>query len=157
MRIEFHGLPSDQVHDAKTQGCDAYGLPPEVHTAQGSAYPCRHCLRETPEGEDYLILAWRPFEGVNPYTETGPIFLCAEDCAAAAPSDAVPPILRSAQYMVRGYTADERILYGTGQIVATGRIAEYARQLLTDPRVAFADVRSASNNCYQCRITRAGS
>lgn len=155
MNIQFVGLPSGQVAKTKASGRDAYDLPIETHPADGDAYPCRHCLGETPAGEDYLILAWRPFRSVNPYTETGPIFLCAADCLAAQPSPEIPPILRSPSYLVRGYTQDESIRYGTGKVVETQHIPDYARLLLEDDQIAFVDVRSASNNCFQCRVRRA--
>ncbi|WP_120500514.1 DUF1203 domain-containing protein [Roseovarius sp. EL26] len=155
MKIQFVGLPTDRVRAAKATGLDAYGLPFERAVSDGGAWPCRHCLGETPIGEEYLALAWRPFEGLNAYTETGPLFLCAEDCAPATPSERPPKILRSPQYLVRGYTADERILYGTGHVVETPNIARYAQELLENPEIAFVDVRSAANNCYQCRIERA--
>jgi hypothetical protein len=93
--------------------------------------PCRHCLQQVPKGQGYLILAHRPFETRNPYAETGPIFLCADDCAPAAPGPDLPPMLASPHYIVRGYSADERIVYGTGQVVPTGRIAEAAEALLS--------------------------
>ena len=52
----------------------------------------------------------------GPYAETGPVFLCADLCTVW--SDGVPPILTtSPDYLVKGYTADDRILYGTGAIV----------------------------------------
>lgn len=156
MTILFEGLPTDAVQAAKRAGRDAYGLPIETYLSAGDAYPCRHCLGETPEGEDYLILAWRPFEGTNPYTETGPIFLCARDCEAALPGADVPAILKSPHYLVRGYSAEERIVYGTGKVVPTPDIPGYAAQVLRDPTVAFVDVRSAANNCFQCRVRRAG-
>lgn len=155
MNIAFVGLPSDQVRAAKTRGTDAYDLPIETHLSDGEAYPCRHCLGATPAGEDYLILAWKPFEGTTPYTETGPIFLCATACDPADPSDKVPDILRSDQYLVRAYSPDERIVYGTGRVVQTSQIAAYARDLLRDPAHAFVDIRSAANNCFQCRVHRA--
>lgn len=156
MDIEFTGLPSQSVSDIRTTGEDAYGLPVERHLADDEAYPCRHCLGQTPAGRDYLILAHRPFAGLNPYAETGPIFLCADDCPAWVPSPEVPPILRSPSFLVRGYTAEERILYGTGQVVPTPEIAARAARLLGDPRIAFVDVRSAANNCFQCRVRRRG-
>lgn len=154
MSIEFFGLPTAKVKAAKQSGQDAYGLPIEHHASKGDAYPCRHCLGETPEGEDYLILAWRPFVATNPYTETGPIFLCAKDCASAKPTPDVPTILRAPQYLVRGYSPDERIVYGTGRIVDTQKIADYASSLLEDETIAFVDLRSAQNNCFQCRVRR---
>ncbi len=102
-----------------------------------------------------LILALRPFSGLQPYAETGPIFLCAADCLAFAGAS-LPPILSSSpDYLLKAYTADERILYGTGRVVPRDGITAYAESLLADPRVAFVDVRSARNNCFQVRI-RAG-
>lgn len=154
MQIEFHGLPSPVA--AQLRKRDAHGAPPERHVSDGDGYPCRHCLLETPRGSDYLILAHRPFDTVNPYAETGPIFLCAEECRPHVPTPQIPPILVSPEYLLRGYSADERIVYGSGQVVATGRIAARAAELLQDPRIAFVDVRSASNNCFQCRVRRAG-
>ena len=35
------------------------------------------------EGEPYLTLAYRPFPTLQPYAETGPIFLCAKACPRA--------------------------------------------------------------------------
>ena len=157
MDIEFVGLPSSDVIRIRTNMRDAYNLPVETHVAGDDAYPCRHCLGQTPEGRKYLILAHRPFAGVNPYTETGPIFLCADDCAAAAPSPDIPAILQSPTYIVRGYTADERILYGTGQVTPTAQIPATAQSLLANPDIAFVDIRSASNNCFQCRVRRGPS
>ena len=155
MQIQFYGLPSDKVRSARKEKKDAYGNPFETHRSDGSAYPCRHCLGEIPAGEDYLILAWRPFETDNPYAETGPIFLCAKECLAAEPSAKVPSILRSPRYLVKGYSADERIVYGTGQVVPTEEISAYAQRLLSEPHIEFVDIRSAQNNCFQCRVQRA--
>ena len=84
MHIAFHGLPTDIVATLRHKMRDAYDLPVERRQA-GDDGCCRHCLAPTPPEEDMLILAHRPFEGVNAYTETGPLFLCAEDCAAAEP------------------------------------------------------------------------
>jgi hypothetical protein len=155
MDIRFVGLPSDKVAQVRASALDDYGLPVEVAISDGGAWPCRHCLRETPHGEPYLTLAWKPFDGTNAYTETGPLFLCGSDCAAAVPSPELPAILCSEQYLVRGYTSDERILYGTGGVVATAGIPDYAATLLENPDIAFVDIRSAVNNCYQCRVVRA--
>ena len=63
-------------------------------------------------------------------------------------------MLASPSYIVRGYAANDRIVYGSGQIVATPEIPFAAAGLFEDPRIAYLHVRSASNNCYQCRIDR---
>jgi len=155
MSIAFHALQTATAKAIRASGRDAYGNPVETHTSDGAVYPCRHCLGAVPEGMDYLILAHRPFGSTNPYAETGPIFLCAENCARAETSGEVPSVLRSPAYIVRAYDAAERIIYGTGKVTPTPEIPDYAETLLADPRVAFIDIRSAANNCYQCRITRA--
>ena len=154
MKIQFEALPAAEVAHIRSTGRDSYGNPVERHRSDGTVYPCRCCLGAVPDGAEYLILAHRPFASRNPYAETGPIFLCAE-CVRAEPSAQVPEILRAPDYIVRGYSAEERILYGIGQVTATERIADYAATLLARPDVAFVDVRSARNNCYQCRIRRA--
>lgn len=155
MRIAFHALPTETVAAIRQGGRDSYGMEVERHLSDGKAYPCRLCLGATPEGQTYLILAHRPFSQMQPYAETGPIFLCASACKRAPESDEVPGMLKSPTYLLRGYDADERIIYGTGGVVATASIAERARDLLSDERVAFVDVRSAANNCFQCRVKRA--
>ena len=55
---------------------------------------------------------------------------------------------------VRGYGADDRIVYGTGAVTPTSAIVDRAQELFADPAIAYVHVRSARNNCYQCRIER---
>jgi hypothetical protein len=106
-----------------------------------------------PEGAAMLVLAHRPFGAVQPYAETGPIFLCADPCEAGG-GEIVPEILASPDYIVRGYGADERIVYGTGGVVPTEQIPARAEEVLGMPGVEFVHVRSARNNCFQVRIER---
>ena len=152
MRLQYEALASDLVAELRAGGPDAYGLPAERVVSDGAGNPCRHCLGFVPEGAGMLILAHRPFAALHPYAETGPIFLCADGCARH-PGDDLPPVLTSSpDYLLKGYSADERIVYGTGRVVVAGQIGDYAAQLLSDPRVAFVDVRSARNNCFQLRM-----
>jgi hypothetical protein len=134
-------------------GPDAYGHAPERCISDGDGIPCRHCLDFVPEGEPYLVLAHRPFDGLNPYTETGPIFLCAKSCEAGG-GERLPAFLDSPSYILRGYDAGERILYGTGAVTPTDGITRRAEDLLAREDVAFVHIRSASNNCFHCRIER---
>ncbi len=154
MNIRFSALPTETVRTLRNGGADAYGQLPERGVSDGAGNPCRHCLGDVPEGEGMLILAHRPFPALQPYAETGPIFLCAGDCAAWQ-GDGLPPMLGSTDYIVRGYSADDRIVYGTGRVVPTARIKVEAETIFEDPTVAYIHVRSARNNCYQCRIDRA--
>jgi hypothetical protein len=157
MPIAFTPLPTDIVRRYQAGAPDANGQTPERAVSDGPGTPCRHCLTNIPEGEGMLILAHRPFPAPQPYAELGPIFLCADParCHAPKPSDALPEVLASPEYIVRGYSPEHRIVYGTGAVVPTERIAEEASARLADARVAYVHVRSARNNCYQVRIDRA--
>jgi hypothetical protein len=152
--LRFVPIPTETVRAYQAGGVDSYGLLPERRVSDGGGNPCRHCLRMIPEGAGMLVLAHRPFGALQPYAETGPIFLCAEDCEAGGGAE-VPEILASSDYIVRGYGADERIVYGTGGVVATARIVARAEEVLGMPEVDFVHVRSARNNCFQVRIERA--
>jgi hypothetical protein len=149
----FAAIPTEVARHYRAGGPDANGQVPERVVAEGMGNPCRHCLKMVPEGTGMLVLAHRPFPAPQPYAEVGPIFLCAEDCAAGG-GEALPEMLASPDYIVRGYGADNRIVYGTGGVVPTGAIAARAGELLADTRVAYVHVRSARNNCFQVRIER---
>ncbi|SLN63048.1 hypothetical protein TRL7639_03537 [Falsiruegeria litorea R37] len=134
---------------------DAYGNPPEQAVSTGTGNPCRHCLRHIPDGAPMLILAHRPFDTLHPYAETGPIFLCADTCERHAGRE-IPEILTSSpDYLIKGYGADDRIVYGTGTVEPTQQIKEAVERIFARPDVAYIHVRSSRNNCYQARIDRA--
>lgn len=154
--IRFIPMPSPDAAAYRGSAPDAYGLSPERRISPGG-YPCRHCLGEIRQGEAYLTLAYRPFPTVQPYAETGPIFLHADACPRYAAEEILPPMLVSPDYIVRGYGYDDRIVYGTGGVVPTESIVSRARALLADPDIAYLHVRSARNNCYQCRIERSAA
>jgi hypothetical protein len=154
MTLHFTPLDPDFVTRIRAGGPDAYGLPAERKLSTGIGTPCRSCLHNVPEGRDMLVLAARPFPALQPYAETGPIFLCAEDCT---PWDGagVPPILTtSPDYLLKAYGEDDRIIYGTGRIAVQADVTAHAETLFADGRVAYIDVRSARNNCFLTRMRR---
>ncbi|MGH1412341.1 MAG: DUF1203 domain-containing protein [Pelagimonas sp.] len=152
--VLYRGLSLDVARHYQAGGADAYDLAPERVISEGAGNPCRHCLKTVPDGDEMLILAHRPFGSLQPYAETGPIFLCAEACDRFE-SDVLPPVLmRSPQYLIKGYTVDERISYGTGAIVAQSDLENSVSERLNMPHIAFVDIRSASNNCWQARARK---
>ncbi|UCI05797.1 DUF1203 domain-containing protein [Mesorhizobium sp. B1-1-8] len=155
MGIQFKALPTENVRALQRGGPDAYGRAPEQKISDGDGVPCRHCLKNVAAGDTYLIVAYRPFPELQPYAETGPIFLHADECERAPDEDALPEMLQSSDYIVRGYGSDDRIVYGSGAVTPTGDIAVRAQTLLERDDIAYIHVRSARNNCYQCRIVRA--
>lgn len=155
MSIQFKALPTEAVRALQRGGPDAYGRSPEHRISDGDGVPCRHCLKNVAEGDGYLIVAYRPFPELQPYAETGPIFLHADECERAADGELLPEMLESSDYIVRGYGKDDRIVYGSGAVTPTGDIATRATTLLERDDIAYIHIRSAQNNCYQCRIERA--
>lgn len=155
--ITFEGMPTEVARAYQAGGPDAHGEVPERIVSDGNGAPCRHCLRHVPEGAGMLVLAHRPFAAAQPYAETGPVFLCADAASCPPPDPArLPEVLTtSPEYLLKGYSAGERIVYGTGRITPAEALVAYAGDLLDDPRVAFVDVRSARNNCWQVRLRRA--
>jgi hypothetical protein len=152
--MRFVPIPTPIARHYQAGGLDDYGLLPERAVSDGDGNPCRHCLAMIPAGAGMLILAHRPFPAFQPYAETGPIFLCAEPCEAGG-GEKTPEILDSPTYILRGYSVEDRIVYGTGAVVPIGQIAAEAAARFADPRVAYCHVRSARNNCFQVRIERA--
>lgn len=155
MTIQFKALPTEDVRALQRGAPDAYGRIPERKMSDGDGVPCRHCLKHVAAGEEYLVLAYRPFPDLQPYAETGPIFMHARECERAAETEALPEMLESIDYIVRGYGKDDRIVYGSGGVIPTSAIAARAEALLERDDIAYVHVRSARNNCYQCRIERA--
>ncbi|MCU9840372.1 DUF1203 domain-containing protein [Ruegeria sp. WL0004] len=154
--IRITALPTDEVRALQSGQPDAYGNRPERAVSDGVGNPCRHCLRQIPEGADMLILAHRPFAALHPYAETGPIFLCAAPCTRHVDDGTLPEVLTSSpDYLIKGYGRNHRIVYGTGQVVPTTALMTAAEAILLRADVAYVHVRSARNNCYQARLDRA--
>lgn len=151
----FTALPTDLVVAWRAGKPDANGQPPEHAISDGDGNRCRHCLDLIPKGAPFLIVAHRPFAHLHPYAELGPLFVCAAPCPRHVDDGALPRAMTtSPEYLIKGYFADERIIYGTGQIVTPDTMITAARTLFDDPAVAFIHIRSARNNCYQARIDR---
>ena len=155
MTIRFEAMPSAHAEAIWNGGTDAYGFPPERQVSDGPGHPCRHCLGNIDAGEELFVLAYRPFPALQPYAETGPIFLHATPCRHYAAAEVLPPVLEaSPDFILRGYGDNDRIVYGTGAVVPKADMEAYAADLFDRGDVAYVHVRSARNNCYQCRIDR---
>ncbi|MBT9370387.1 DUF1203 domain-containing protein [Rhizobium sp. CSW-27] len=153
--IRFTAMPAEAATALWNGATDAYDHPPERTISSGEGTPCRHCLGFIAAGESMLVLAYRPFPQRQPYAETGPIFLHGGPCPRYEAVETLPPMLASPDYILRGYDENDRIVYGTGAVTPTEQIAARAATLLVRPEIAYVHVRSARNNCYQCRIDRA--
>jgi len=149
----FVSMPTATARAFQAGAADANGQPPERHVADDDGLPCRHCQRPIAAGEPYLILAYRPFPAVQPYAELGPIFLHAGPCERHPDSTELPDMFRDwKNVLIRGYGADDRIVFGTGEVVAPTDVASAAERILGRGDVQYLHMRSSTNNCYQLRI-----
>ncbi|KIC22065.1 DUF1203 domain-containing protein [Leisingera sp. ANG-Vp] len=147
-------LPTEDVRALQAGGADAYGRTPERAISDGGGNPCRHCLKYIPKGAEMLVLAYRPFPETQPYAETGPLFLCADRCTRHD-GEALPEMLTgSPDFLIKGYSADDRIVYGTGIVIPQTEMMGQAEAIFEDDRVKYIHIRSSRNNCYQARIDR---
>lgn len=153
--IRFSAMPTADAEHLWTGGRDAYDNLPETMVSDGPGHPCRHCLKNIDAGDLLLVFAYRPFPELQPYAETGPIFLHKKRCERYEAEEELPPVLKtSREFIVRGYGENNRIVYGTGAVTATTDIPGYAEELLKRREIAYVHVRSARNNCFQCRIDK---
>ncbi len=154
--IRFSSMPSEEAEAYRAGAPDANGQKPETHISNGSGVPCRHCLQDVGKDEPYLILAYRPFPNAQPYAEIGPIFLHAKPCTRNPETAEIPAMFqRRESSLIKGYNAEDRIVYGTGQIVPTKDMDAAAARILAREDVRYIHVRSSLNNCFSCRIDRA--
>lgn len=157
MELRFRGLETSQVEGLRAGALDANGQRPLFQSGGGMG-PCRHCLAIIQEDEEKLILAYRPFSGLHPYAESGPIFLHgSEHGPGCTRYDAGhPPAWFEflAPAIVRGYGRDDWIRYDTGAAAAGRDVAALSKSILSDEAVAYVHVRSKFG-CFQCRVDRA--
>lgn len=157
MHLHYSGMSEADARALRAGEPDAYGNPAETAISDGDGIPCRVCLGYVEKDAPYLILAYRPFPALQPYAETGPVFIHAEHCTPYDPARGLPERVRNTanQMILRGYGANDRIVYGTGSVVRANEVEDRARAIFADPAIAYIHMRSATNNCFTLRIDRA--
>ena len=153
-QILVQGIPTDQAEALRGGGTDANGQTPLIRISRGPGNPCRHCLGLIADGDEKLVLSYRPFTGLQPYAESGPIFLHRNACRRYEASGLPAWFSYMDSALIRGYDQDDWIRYDTGQVVRGPELADTARQILAREGVAYVHIRSKFN-CFQCRVDRA--
>jgi hypothetical protein len=153
VRLVVRGIPTEHAEAIRNGGPDANGQPAILRIAQGKSNPCRHCLQLIAEGEELLVLSYRPFDAPQPYAETGPIFLHKRGCGRYS-GETLPAWFANLQpAIIRGYGYDDWIRYETGKVVTGSDLVEHCRAILGSDDVAYVHIRSKFN-CFQCRVER---
>jgi hypothetical protein len=116
------------------------------------SYPCRHCLRWAQLGERVILFPYASIPAGHPYSETGPIFVHAEQCERYSATGEYPADFRNGRAF-RAYDANYNMI---DAVVANGSELEAVIQkLLQNGATAFVDVRSVARGCFTFRIQRA--
>ena len=154
MKLAVRGIRTDEVDRIRRGEADANGQPALTRIAEGPANPCRHCLGLIPEGDEKLVLSYRPFAELQPYAEAGPIFLHKSPCPRYESEELPGWFDYLDPGVVRGYGNDHWIRYDTGDVVRGADLGAACRRILGDGTIAYVHIRS-KYGCFQCRVDRA--
>lgn len=145
-------LPLDYVQTIRRTMTDPFGHRLQVFVNKAQGNPCRFTLRQSPPGEELLLLSHRPFAQDHPYAEIGPIFIRLRGNEGYEDVHRFPPEIDPTTRIFRCYDAAERIVDARiGTREADALIAE----LFANPAVACIHVRSLTYGCYTFKIERA--
>ncbi len=145
-------LPSEVAEGAR-RAAEAGAADHAVVLADSpSGYPCRHCLHFAKPGERLILFPYAAIPAGHPYSESGPIFVHAEQCERYRATHEYPEDFRRG----RAFRA-----YNTGYDMIDAEVANVnepeaiVEKLLQNPETAFVDARSVTRGCYTFRIQRA--
>jgi uncharacterized protein DUF1203 len=144
MPLEFVPLPEPRPQ----LGPDA-----RVRIDEEGGAPLRCCLRDSRPGEGIALVTVTPDGPRGAYRETGPVFVHADPCPGPRKAG-YPEDFRRRPQVFRAYDWAGCISGGAVVEAGTGQ-EEAARQLLSDPRVAFVQTRNVVFGCYMLTIRRA--
>ena len=113
--------------------------------------PCRHCLRWAQPGERVILFPYAAIPSGQPYSETGPIFVHANDCQRYSATNEYPADFRNGR-VFRAYDSKYNII--DAQIVNGSKPEVLIERLFQNPDTAFVDVRSVTRGCFTFRIQR---
>ena len=153
--LKYLPLPTDQVRSFQRGKVDSNGQIPE-RVSQGGG-PCRYCLCPIQPHEEMLVLGHCPIPSLQPYAETGPIFLHARECDPYTEVSVLPTMYdraADALMIVRGYGHNNRIEHTATAVIAVNQLEKICRESLANENVAYLHIRGASTNCYQFRVER---
>jgi len=114
--------------------------------------PCRHCLRWAQPGERVILFPYTAIPSGQPYSETGPIFVHADECQRYSATNEYPADFCNC----RGFRAYDSKYNIIDAQIANGSAPEVAIEgLFENPATSFVDARSATRGCFTFRVQRA--
>ena len=150
----FHIVPLPTgIADAARRGVSAAAADHALITVDSpGSSPCRHCLRWAQPGERVILFPYAAIPSGHPYSETGPIFVHANECQRYNPTNEYPTEFRNGR-VFRAYDSNYKII--DAEIVDGSEPEAVLQSLFQNPDTAFVDVRSATHGCFTFRVQRA--
>ena len=113
--------------------------------------PCRHCLRWAQLGEQVVLFPYAAIPSGHPYSETGPIFVHADNCQRYSATTEYPADFRKGRAF-RAYDSNYNII--DAQVINGSEPEVVIQRLFENPDTAFVDVRSVTHGCFTLRVQR---
>lgn len=150
----FHVVPlPTEIADAARRLAKAGAADHAIITVDSpESSPCRHCLRWAQPGERVVLFPYTAIPSGQPYSETGPIFVHADECLRYSTPNEYPADFRAGR-VCRAYDSNYNIV--DAQVVNGDEPEVVIQNLFQNPDTAFVDVRSATRGCFTFRIRRA--
>ena len=151
-RFEIIPLPTqiaDAARRAVKAGAEDHALI-TVDSAESS--PCRHCLRWAQPGERVVLFPYAAIPSGHPYSETGPIFVHANECQRYSATNEYPVDFHDGR-VFRAYDSNYNII--DAQVVNGSEPEVVIESLFQNADTAFVDVRSVTRGCFTFRVQRA--
>ncbi len=107
----FHIIPlSTEIANAARRAVNAGALDHTIVSANSpGSCPCRHCLRWAQPGERVILFPYAAIPSGHPYSETGPIFVHANECQRYSTTNEYPADFRNGR-VFRAYDAKYKII-----------------------------------------------
>ena len=150
----FRIIPvSSEIADAARRAVKAGAVDHALITVDSpESSPCRHCLRWAQPGERVILFPYTAIPSGHPYSETGPIFVHANDCQRYSSTNEYPADFRDGR-VLRAYDSNYNII--DAQVVNGSEPEVVIESLFQNADTAFVDVRSVTRGCFTFRVQRA--
>jgi hypothetical protein len=139
----------------RDRGVDGDGNAVVAFPAEGWE-PLRCCLDIAQLGHPIALIAYSPLTTRSPWTETGPVFICAQECGGYPTVHELPERQRTGPKILRTYRPDGTLNYDHITSVPDGvDIGDQLTALLDQPDVAIVHVRAVLAQCFAYSVTAA--
>src|SRR5215472_14063676 len=102
-------LPTE-IADAARYGVKSGAADHTVVTVDSpGSSPCRHCLRWAQPGERVILFPYTAIPSGHPYSETGPVFVHANECQRYSATNEYPAKFRNGR-VFRAYDSNYNII-----------------------------------------------